>query len=206
MWKNVFLGLSVVLLVFSFISCSDETETMFTVTFNSNGGSNVSNITGIKYGSIINLPNAPLKTGYEFDGWFIDNEIFQDEFNSSTVITTDLIVYAKWLQNTVPNELIGTWYMERDDIYLMFTGTLFYMYFHDTTNENIDSILKVTSVSEKENTGSNNIIFPNGYQLNLVYTYPQNLIGGTDFVSIYFNSEKDNLICKDINNEIFIKQ
>jgi len=96
MWKNVFLGLSVVLLVFSFISCSDETETMFTVTFNSNGGSNVSSISGIKSGTTIELPVNPTKTGFIFSGWFFDNETFINQFTSLTEITNNIVVFARW--------------------------------------------------------------------------------------------------------------
>jgi len=107
--KNVFIGLLVVILVFFIIRCGDEIETTYSVTFNSNGGSNVQNIIGIKSGTTITFPENPIKEGQTFDGWFIDNETFHNEFTSSTIITSDLTVFAKWLPYIVPVEFIGTW-------------------------------------------------------------------------------------------------
>jgi len=108
MKKNVFWVLLVMLLVFSFNGCGDETEITYTVTFNSNGGSNVPSISGIKSGATIELPVNPIKIGFIFSGWFIDNETFINQFISSTKITSDITVYAKWINET-PNELIGIW-------------------------------------------------------------------------------------------------
>ena len=74
MKKTVFLGLLVIILAFGFIGCdNDNGTTTYTVTFNSNGGSNVSAITGIKSGATITLPTVPTKAENIFSGWFIDN-------------------------------------------------------------------------------------------------------------------------------------
>jgi uncharacterized repeat protein (TIGR02543 family) len=96
MKKIVVLGLIVILIVFGLIGCGgDET---YTVTFNSNGGSNVQKISGIKSGDTISLPVNPTKENNDFSGWFIDDVIFKNEFTSETVITKNLTVYAKWIQ------------------------------------------------------------------------------------------------------------
>jgi uncharacterized repeat protein (TIGR02543 family) len=88
----------VVLLVFSFVSCDNGNgTTTYTVTFNSNGGSNVASITGISSESTITLPRNPTKEGNFFGGWYIDNETFHDFFESSTeTITGDITLYAMW--------------------------------------------------------------------------------------------------------------
>jgi len=98
MKKTVFFGLLIVMLAFFFIICDNNNNgsTTYSVTFNSNDGSNVQTITGIISGTTITLPENPTKLGNNFSGWFIDNETFQNEFNSSTVITSNLTVYAKW--------------------------------------------------------------------------------------------------------------
>jgi uncharacterized repeat protein (TIGR02543 family) len=99
MKKTVFFGLLAILLVFGFIGCDTGNggkTTTYTVTFDSNGGSNVAAVIGITYGSTITLPPNPTKTDHDFVGWFIDNGMFQNEFTSSTVISSDLTVYAKW--------------------------------------------------------------------------------------------------------------
>jgi uncharacterized repeat protein (TIGR02543 family) len=69
----------------------------YTITFNSNGGLDVAAISGITSGSTVTLPENPTKPDNNFDGWFIDNETFQNQFTSSTVITQDLTVFAKWI-------------------------------------------------------------------------------------------------------------
>ena len=89
----------VVVIVFTMATCDNgngDNTTTYTVTFNSNGGSNVSSITGITSGSTITLPSDPSKTDNTFSGWYTDNETFQNQFTSSTVISSNLTVFAKW--------------------------------------------------------------------------------------------------------------
>ncbi|MDR1627764.1 MAG: InlB B-repeat-containing protein [Oscillospiraceae bacterium] len=83
-----------------FLGCDTDNESgtkTYTVTFNSNGGSDVVTISGITSGSTITLPENPTKQDNDFVGWFIDNGTFQNQFTSSTVITQNLTVFAKWL-------------------------------------------------------------------------------------------------------------
>jgi uncharacterized repeat protein (TIGR02543 family) len=72
-------------------------KTTYTVTFNSNGGSDVTAISEVVSGSTIQFPEDPTKTDYDFDAWYLDNGTFNNQFITSTVITNDLTVFAKWL-------------------------------------------------------------------------------------------------------------
>jgi len=107
MKNKCFWGLLVFVLGIGIIGCGGDDETRYSVTFNSNGGSSVITITGIVSGSTIILPENPIKTGYYFLGWFNDNETFLDEFTSSTVINTNLTVYAKWLDQNYIGTFAG---------------------------------------------------------------------------------------------------
>jgi uncharacterized repeat protein (TIGR02543 family) len=103
MKNTVVFGLLVILLTFGFLGCengNDNGNDEFTVTFDSNGGSDVAKITGILSGSIITLPENPTKAHNYFSGWFIDNNTFLNEFTALTPITQSITVYAKWSQNT----------------------------------------------------------------------------------------------------------
>ena len=65
------------------------------VSFNSNGGSSVNSLT-VPCGGTLKLPANPTKAGYNFGGWFTDNNIFTDAFTGTTPVAQSLTVYAKW--------------------------------------------------------------------------------------------------------------
>ncbi|WP_167956372.1 InlB B-repeat-containing protein [Anaerosporobacter faecicola] len=68
---------------------------IYTVSFESNGGTAVSPITEVEENSTITLPTPPTRTGYSFEGWYTDAEC-TDEFNTATAITSNFTLYAKW--------------------------------------------------------------------------------------------------------------
>lgn len=73
----------------------------FTVTFDSNGGSEVPS-QEIEAGGIVILPDNPTKDGYVFAGWYKDNETFRDMFTfgeSGDKVTQDITLYANWLED-----------------------------------------------------------------------------------------------------------
>ena len=71
------------------------TVTSYTVTFNTNGGSEVASQT-VESGKTATEPAAPTKDGYTFGGWFTDSE-FATAFNFGTAITVNTTLYAKWI-------------------------------------------------------------------------------------------------------------
>lgn len=64
---------------------------IYTVTFNSNGGSEVDSRRVAENGTVIE-PNAPTKDGYNFIGWYLGN----DKFSFNTKITENITLTAKW--------------------------------------------------------------------------------------------------------------
>jgi len=68
----------------------------FTVTFDSNGGSDISPINDVDYGDTISKPEDPVKAGYDcfFTGWY--NKGLTEAFSFNTAITSDITLYAKW--------------------------------------------------------------------------------------------------------------
>lgn len=69
--------------------------TLHTVTFNSNGGSDVPE--QIRANAPATKPSEPTKDGYDFGGWYTD-EAFTTEykFTESEKVTQDMPLYAKW--------------------------------------------------------------------------------------------------------------
>ena len=72
----------------------------WTVSFDSNGGSAVSDITDVEDGSTISEPTAPTRTNYTFAGWYKEEALTNLwDFDNDTV-TADTTLYAKWTQTT----------------------------------------------------------------------------------------------------------
>lgn len=67
---------------------------VYTVTFNSNGGSAVASQT-VTDGETATEPDDPTKDGSTFAGWYSDEEL-TTEFNFATPITQNTTLYAKW--------------------------------------------------------------------------------------------------------------
>ena len=68
-----------------------------TVTFDSNGGSKISSLTGLTYGTKIKKPADPSRKGYAFSGWYMEENYetpwnFDEDFAGFAEIT----LYAKW--------------------------------------------------------------------------------------------------------------
>ena len=82
-----------------FVACNktdtpDAPKKEFTITFDTQGGSEVKPIT-IAEGAKITLPRNPTKEGYIFDGWYLSDE-FIEKFNATQTISSNITVYAKW--------------------------------------------------------------------------------------------------------------
>ena len=67
----------------------------YTVVFISNGGTAVNSIE-INANELVPRPNNPIKPGYVFNGWFLDDEL-TTEYTFNTGITKTLVLYARWI-------------------------------------------------------------------------------------------------------------
>ena len=71
----------------------------YTVTFNSNGGSNVSNGSFTSGGSVTE-PTAPSRSGFTFEGWStgLNNAATKVTFPYTPGVTSNITLYALWTQ------------------------------------------------------------------------------------------------------------
>ena len=77
------------------------TEGKYSITFVTNGGTAVSDITDVLYGadlSVLLADKTPKRTGYRFTGWYTDSKCEQPVGN--TMPSKDLVLYAKWEVNS----------------------------------------------------------------------------------------------------------
>ena len=71
----------------------------YTVTYNTNGGSEVSSAT-VSEGNKLTAPEAPTKAGYTFHGWYKD-AAFTNSWNfGADTVTGNMTLYAKWTEAT----------------------------------------------------------------------------------------------------------
>jgi len=87
-------------------------DTNYTVTFESNGGTNIPAIQSVEHGEIVTPPADPTKKvdadaylylgtppathGFTFGGWYTDNGTFDDEWDPDDPVIGSITVYAKW--------------------------------------------------------------------------------------------------------------
>ena len=74
--------------------------TYYTVSFNSKGGSDVDS-QSILEGSTVNPPAAPTKNGYDFAGWYDNEELNGTTYDFSTAVNADFTLYAKWTEKAL---------------------------------------------------------------------------------------------------------
>ena len=87
----------------------------YNVTFNTNGGSYVEGLEAT-YDEMITKPEDPTKLGYSFEGWYKDNNIFEQEFDfeNMTMESEPITLYAKWkvVPYTITYNLDGSTYSD----------------------------------------------------------------------------------------------
>lgn len=85
------VGLAALIVVLAFV----VTHNGFTITFDTDGGSRVASVVG-KYGETIAEPEAPVREGSTFTGWYSDSACtVRWNFDKDTP-TGDMTLYAGW--------------------------------------------------------------------------------------------------------------
>ena len=70
----------------------------YTVSFVANGGSPAPVSQMVDKGGTAVAPQVMLREGYAFDGWFTSDKLNGKAFSFSTGISSDLVLYAKWVK------------------------------------------------------------------------------------------------------------
>ena len=83
-------------LVAKWIVDHEEEIENFKVSFDTTGGTTMENII-VKKGDLLEVPSPPLKEGYIFEAWYLNDQIF--DFN--TAIISDINLVAKWKKEAI---------------------------------------------------------------------------------------------------------
>jgi uncharacterized repeat protein (TIGR02543 family) len=79
----------------------------YTVTFDGAGGIPTTQTLTVTNGSSLgsDMPSAPERSGYTFEGWYTATNDGGTQITASTVVISDITVYAKWTITPVPSDL-----------------------------------------------------------------------------------------------------
>lgn len=117
MRKAIFLSIFLLLLVSLLFACN---KTQYIISFDSNGGTEVSSI-ATDGKSVIKMPSEPTKKGFVFDGWYYDNGLFRRRFKNSSLVDNhingNLTVYAKWKEELIASQ--GLEYQFDEDSFIV---------------------------------------------------------------------------------------
>ena len=93
----IVLTIIILLLLFTVVYLLFFKDSTYTITFDSNGGTEIANIE-VEDGEIVKLPEPPKKEGYKFVGW--TNKKGQ-VVTKGTQVKKDLTLKAEWIKNDV---------------------------------------------------------------------------------------------------------
>lgn len=105
MKKNISIFL-LHLIMLTFLSCPGLMKNTYTVSFESNSGTQVSSQT-IEEGGLVSKPENPSRTGYSFMNWYSNPNLTTIwDFDSDTV-SSDITLYAGWVISGIKNVSAG---------------------------------------------------------------------------------------------------
>jgi uncharacterized repeat protein (TIGR02543 family) len=81
------------------VTVTHDVATTYTVDFQENGGTAVTDLTGLLAGALVAEPSSPTKTGYVFDGWYEDVALTNSWNFMVETVAGDMTLYAKWVAN-----------------------------------------------------------------------------------------------------------
>lgn len=110
--KYISLSVRIFLIVVLLCSCTPlmdiekttQRDELFVVSFVVNGGEEIPSQQVYK-GKYAKRPENPIRDGYLFDGWYIDNNTFYTQFDFFRIIDRDVVLYAKWIKLSEVAEL-----------------------------------------------------------------------------------------------------
>lgn len=115
--------------------------TTYTITFDSNGGSNVSS-QKVESGKTVSKPTNPTRDGYTFVSWTLNGSTYDFQ----TAITGNITLVANWKKNV-------TYSLEWQAIPSSSVGQ-YYLYIKSSEGNYVSGKVKITSISGKSETMS----------------------------------------------------
>ena len=113
--RNMLRGILLLLLMVSglsiFLSCKgpNSTPTLYTVTFDAQGGSTVTSLK-VEHGKTVTQPDNPARDEFTFGGWYKESACTTPWNFATDTVTTNITLYAKWTPVAPTTELFTITY------------------------------------------------------------------------------------------------
>nr|WP_024416601.1 InlB B-repeat-containing protein [Streptococcus suis] len=82
------------------------TRKSFTLSYNSNGGSNIPQQSGLYDSQVRISATIPIKEGYTFEGWYDNPELTGSKITGSLALKKNTTLYAKWTPKSVAYTIV----------------------------------------------------------------------------------------------------
>ncbi len=106
-----------VFLLFTMVLLTACTPAELLIDFDTNGGSDIESVIVLE-GETLTEPEQPTREGYDFDGWYVDED-FEVVYDYTNIVEDEFILYAKWdalsYEITYHNEHLETDVVEQYD-------------------------------------------------------------------------------------------
>lgn len=93
----------IIIAIVLFFVFGHKSKEMFTVTFDSNGGTKVASVE-VEKGSKVSIPSDPTKEGFTFTGWYLDNK----KYDFDQKVEKDITLKAVWEEVKTPDKKPST--------------------------------------------------------------------------------------------------
>jgi uncharacterized repeat protein (TIGR02543 family) len=100
--------IGIVLVFGAILTGCPPAPTVYTVTFNADGGTVNPTSKEVISGDAVGTLPTPTKSGNSFAGWYTDKDGERTDFTAASVVMENITVYAKWTA-TDGNPFKGTW-------------------------------------------------------------------------------------------------
>lgn len=94
--QSITIGFSIACLFISLLGCVEQAQ-MYSITFETDGGSEIVSQSVRENGKVIKPISNPTKRGYTFDSWYKESECVNEWEFASDVVVSNLTLYAKWV-------------------------------------------------------------------------------------------------------------
>jgi len=113
----------------------------YTITYQTNGGTEIKK-SSVNKNAVLAKPDAPVKEGYTFEGWYTDKELTK-AYDFSAKVTNSFTLYAKW--NEIEKEPV----VDEPDTTIVYTDVKEADWFYENVKYAVENKL-MNGVSETE--------------------------------------------------------